>query len=132
MKFPLADMDKWIKQSQVRLDAVVKQSAQDLVNTAQTPRAKGGNMPVVTSFLRNSLMGSTSGMPSGSSSPGNEQQITLTIFRAKPGDTIYLGYVANYARHMERRYAFVRLAAQQWQDIVTRNANKLRGMRDGN
>jgi len=130
MKFPLADMDKWIRRSQVRIDAVVKQSAQDLVNTAQTPRAKGGNMPVDTGFLRNSGMASLTGMPSGTGS--TESQVTLTIYRAKPGDTIYFGWTANYAKYMERRYAFMRLAAQQWQDIVNRNARKLKGMRDGN
>ena len=119
-------VDDWIRQSQGRIDAVVKQSAQDVVAAAQTPRAKGGNMPVDTGFLRNSIRASTSGMPSSSS-----DAVATGILRWKPeSQLLYIGWAANYAPYMERRYAFMRLAAQQWQEIVNRNATKLKGMRD--
>jgi hypothetical protein len=59
--------------------------------------------------------------------PGEpDGQITLTISRIQPGDTLYLGFTAIYARAMERRYAYVRLAAAQWQQIVNKNAAELR------
>ena len=121
-------IDDWIKASQGRIDAVAKQSAQDVVAAAQKRRSAGGNMPVDTGFLVNSIRASTTGMPSDGSEP-----VAVAIARWRPVDQpLYIGWTAQYAPFMEHRYAFMRLAAQQWQDIVTRNANKLRGMRGGN
>ena len=119
-------VDDWIKSSQVRIDAVVKQSAQDVVAVAQKRRSAGGNMPVDTGFLVNSIRASTSGMPSSSS-----DAVATGILRWKPdSQLLFIGWSAQYAPYMERRYAFMRLAAQQWQEIVNRNATKLKGMRD--
>ena len=121
-------VNDWIKQSQVRIDAVAKQSAQDVVALAQKRRTSGGNMPVDTGFLVNSIRASTSGMPSSSS-----DAVATGILRWKPeSQLIYIGWSAQYAPYMERRYAFMRLAAQQWQSIVDSNARKLRSMRSGN
>ena len=121
-------IDDWIKASQGRIDAVAKQSAQDVVAAAQKRRSAGGNMPVDTGFLVNSIRGNVGGMPSSSSQP-----VALAIFRWMPAQKpLYIGWTAHYARYMEYKYGFMRLATQQWQDIVTRNANKLRGMRGGN
>jgi hypothetical protein len=114
------------------MQAVLKQSAQDVFEQALLPRSKSGNLPVDTSFLRNSAKAQIGSMPSGPSTPKDgmpsapDGQITLTLVRLKPGQTIYLGFCANYARYMENRYGFVRLAAQQWQQIVKKNAAELR------
>lgn len=133
--FPLGYLDKWITSVQSRVSTVEKQSAQDVVKLAQVPRGKGGNMPVRDGFLRNSGVAALNNLPSGegtkpkgySATDGwSEQQVMLTIFRAKPGDIIYFGWSANYARYMERRYGFMRLAAQKWDRIVAKNAAKLK------
>jgi hypothetical protein len=127
-----AQISKHISAYQSRMMAVIRASGQDVFEEALTPRAKGGNLPVDTSFLRNSAKAQIGSMPSGPSTPADgmpsapDGQITLTLVRLKPGQTIYLGFCANYARYMENRYGFVRLAAQQWQQIVNKNAAELR------
>jgi hypothetical protein len=129
-----ADIDKWVAASQGRLHAVTQQSAQDVIIEATLPQAKGGNLPVDTAFLRNSGLAKIGSIPSGPSSPdqgqggGSEGQVSAVINRLQPGETLYFGFTANYAQYMEYRYSFVKLAAQNWQQIVARNARKLRSM----
>lgn len=127
-----AQVSKWVQASEARMEAVLKASAQDVFEEALIPRAKGGNLPVDTSFLRNSAKAQIGSMPSGPSTPVDgmpsapDGQITLTLVRLKPGESVFLGFTANYAKYMEHRYGFVRLAAQQWQQIVNKNAAELR------
>jgi hypothetical protein len=127
-----AQVSKWVQASEARMEAVLKASAQDVFEEALIPRAKGGRMPVDTSFLRNSAKAQIGSMPSGPSTPAEgmpsapDGQITLTLVRLKPGESVFLGFTANYAKYMEHRYGFVRMAAQQWQDIVNKNAAELR------
>jgi hypothetical protein len=127
-----AQVNKWVQASEARMEAVLKASAQDVFEEALMPRAKGGNLPVLTSFLRNSAKAQIGSMPSGPSTPAEgmpsapDGQITLTLVRLKPGESVFLGFTANYAKYMEHRYGFVRLAAQQWQQIVNKNAAELR------
>ncbi len=97
---------------------------------------EGGNMPVDTGYLRASLLASTSQMPTirEDARPADGQtyredgQVALVIAGADLGETIYVGYTAAYARAVEYGHngaparAFVRLAAQNWQEIVTRVA----------
>lgn len=117
-----------------RMEATFRASAQDLAEEATKPVAKGGNMRVKTGFLRASLMASTSALPlikTGNRPPAtaadnsfqpDESQITLTIAKAQLGETIYLGFTADYAAPREYKDGFVRLAAQNWQEIAKRNA----------
>lgn len=101
----------------------------------------GGNLPVDTGFLRASLLASTSAMPAinsnarpveGKTYDWDESQIEAVIQGAGLGQTLYFGYTAAYASHVEygangrppRR--FVALAAMNWQQIVNRNAEKVR------
>lgn len=121
-----AQLKGFVGRTETRINAVVQTAAQDMVARVQRPQAKGGNMPVVTGTLKNSLMAGKRGMPSGTSSPQNATQVALAITRLELGDDLWLGYVANYARAMEARYAFVRLAAQQWQQLVDGAARKVR------
>ncbi|MCC7253186.1 MAG: hypothetical protein IT540_15085 [Hyphomicrobium sp.] len=86
--------------------AVFRDAAQTVANEVRRPVAAGGNMPVKTGNLRRSLMASTSAMPlvrTGDDQvfSDNEEQINLVIAGANIGQTIYLGFQANYARHME-------------------------------
>ena len=131
-----AQVSERVAAYQKRLEATFRASAQDLADEATRPVAKGGRMRVKTGFLRASLLASTSAMPliqngkrpsadaADNSFRLDENQITLTIAGAKLGETIYLGFTADYAAPREYKDGFVRLAAQNWQQIVNRNAQK--------
>ena len=82
-------------------------------------------MPVDTGFLRNSMLGDVNKIPSGESSPANTMTVVLAINRVQVGDVLYIGWVANYARKMEARYAFMRGAAQNWGRFVQAAAKRL-------
>lgn len=107
--------------------AIVKKSAEKLAEEANTSRFKGGNTPVDTSFLINSLHASIGTVPSGESvkpsgytvQDWNSSQVTVVINGMELGDTLYLGWTAEYAPFMENRYGFARLATQNWQNIVS-------------
>lgn len=136
-----AQVDGWVRATKERSEAVFKESAQRVVEVIQKPGPSvanpsggaGGNMPIDTGFLRASLQGSLNGgLPALRDNPGGSHnydggQINLVIAGAKLGDTITMAYGANYARFMEERYAFVRLGAQQWQQVVNEVANEAKG-----
>ena len=123
-----ADVSAWVRESQARLDAVTKQSAQDVFTEAQKTVANGGNMPVDTGFLRNSLATSLNG---GAPDDGPDSY-TLQIARMKAGDALLGAWTAEYAVPVHygsrgRPGRFWRdLAAMGWQAIVRANAAKLR------
>lgn len=128
-----ADLERWIRKSERRMEAVVKQSAQAVIEIAQTPQAKGGLMPVDTGFLRNTGVIALNSAPSGPAQaeegdPGawDVSSITLTINDVEIGDTIVFGWSAVYARKMEERYGFAQSAAMQWPSVVAVTANELR------
>ncbi len=135
-----AQVDAWTAKARNRIINVARQSVQDVVTIMQTPVGKGGNMPVDTGFLRASLEASINNPPSGFKvkSPGkasytiDESSYSLTINGMQMGDIIYFVYLANYASAQEygtkfmSGHGFVRLAAQQWQSIVSKNAAKAR------
>lgn len=133
-------IDQWVRQTQTRIDAVVKRSAQDVIEVAQKSRFKGGQMPIRFGFLINSGSAAIGRMPSGAGKPPegytnpswNSAPAFLAINRMQPGEVLYFGWTARYSRAMEQKYGFMRLAAQQWQDIVNKNARKLRSMSRGN
>ncbi|KWT70771.1 hypothetical protein APY04_0832 [Hyphomicrobium sulfonivorans] len=85
--------------------AVFRDAAQTVANEVRKPEGAGGNMPVDTGNLRRSLAASTDSMPQVQ--PGvatfsdNDSQITAVISNAPLGSTIYLGFQADYAVHME-------------------------------
>jgi hypothetical protein len=113
-----------------KLEAVIKQSAQEVFSIAQTPKAQGGRMPVDTGFLRNSLVSELNGATVGKGSDA----YTLAIAGADVGDVIFAGWTANYARFMEYGTSrtpgnfYMLSAAQQWQAIVARNAELVRNL----
>ena len=118
---------QWVAQSQARLEAVWKTAAQDIVREIQTPRAKGGKMPVDTGFLRNSFAADVNKVPSGNGSTAyTSGPISIVINRAKIGDTVVFGWAPQYSVYMEARYSFVRHAAQNWQQIVIKSAQKVK------
>lgn len=124
-----ASVAAYIAQYKDRLERVFKASAQDVIAEAQTPVARGGRMPVDTGFLRNSMVAGLN----GSTALSGADSYVLAIAGADLGDSIFAGWTANYARHVEYgaqgragRF-YMRGAAQQWQQIVDRNAAALGG-----
>jgi hypothetical protein len=126
-----ASVSDWVKQTQARMTAVFKESAQRVFADMRVPVGAGGNMPVVTGFLRASFL-ATLNTPADTvtyrtgSGPAavHADTVALVIAGAKLGDTIYGVFTANYARHVEYGTSrmtgrgFVRLAAQKWPQIV--------------
>lgn len=137
-----AQIDSWVAQTNERIEAVFKQSAQEVIEDMQTPVGRGGNMPIDTGFLRASLLVSLSGpvpptrdnpyTQPGSAPAWGVGEAALSIAGAEVGDTIYATYSANYARHVEygakgrSGRGFVRLAAMKWQSVVNRVSARLR------
>lgn len=120
------DLDQWVMKTQKRIDAVLKGSTQDVVEIAQTPKAKGGRLPVDTGFLRNSLMSSISG---GTGAQGAASYVMVAA-GMKGGDVVTFQWTADYARFVNdgvngRPGAhFLEGAADQWPQIVRRNVAK--------
>lgn len=125
-----AQIKAFADRTQEKIEAVVKQSAQEVFSIAQTPKAQGGRMPVDTGFLRNSLIASLNGSTVG----GGADAYVLAVAGAELGDTIFAGWTANYARFMEYGTSktpanfFMLSAAQQWGAIVERNAALVRNL----
>lgn len=131
-----AQVAQHVENYKKRIEATVKASAQDVAEEATKPVGEGGNMHVDTGFLRASLRASDSEMPQVDRSatppkdaaPGSfrydSDTVNLVINNAKIGNPLYLGFTASYARVREFHDGFVRLTAQNWQKIVTRNARK--------
>lgn len=125
---------EFVAKSEGRMTAVFRASAQDVIKEAQRPRAKGGNMRVDTGWLVNSGIAELNTIPSGEADKPkdynnptwNPQPMILVINKAKLGDRVIFGWVARYSRPREAKDGFLRLAAQQWPEIVRRNARALR------
>jgi len=119
-------VSQWVAQTEERLNAVFRTAAQDIAREVQTPRAKGGKLPVDTAFLRNSFAADINTTPSGNGeSSYSAGPISIVIGRARIGDRVVFGWGANYAVYMEARYGFLRGAAQNWQQIVDKAAKKV-------
>jgi hypothetical protein len=129
-----AAVDAWVKKSDARMRAVVKESAQRVIAEAQTvgpsvanpSGGEGGKMPVDTGFLRASMAISFDGMPSGAGQGSAKAKyhfdagsVTLKLSGVELGKTIYAGWTATYASFAEVQYGFMRSAAQNWQGIVS-------------
>lgn len=124
--------------SKASTKAAIKSAKKKFVGPP-APAGAGGRLPVDTGFLRASLLASTSSMPA--ISPGAVpvegkrytvgEQVELTIAGLTLGQPFYAGYTAAYAAAMEygsgslAPYAFVRTAAQGWQQIVSKREAEL-------
>lgn len=121
------------------IEAVFKQSVQDIAEIAQTPGpsvfnpggGRGGHMPIgETGFLRASFVATLGTPPMQRENPGvatgyDPGPISLVIAGADVEDTITLAWTANYARIVHRRYQWAALAAQRWGEMVQNNCRKL-------
>lgn len=127
-----AQVDAWVAKTKERMVAVFLEAAQRVIEQAQTPVAAGGNMPIDTGFLRASLVTTLNAPAAGIRFREEDVMVhhysgtetALTIAGARIGDTIYAVWTANYASYVEYGVngqpgrGFVRLAAQNWQQIV--------------
>lgn len=146
-----AEVERWAEATEVKLRAVFRQSAQDVIEAMQevgpskaNPDSTGtGRMPVDTGFLRASLVVQLNADPPpanvGNPNPNGRYSwapaaMTLVINGADIGDRITAGFTANYANLVEYgssktpAYGFVQYASGQWQQIVRRNVERARGI----
>jgi len=117
---PFATLDQWVRKTERRIDAVLKDATQSVVAAAQTPKSKGGKLPVDTGNLRNSLLSSVSG---GASGQGAESYI-MAAAGMKGGDVATFTYTAAYSKAVNNGNRgrpgahFVEGAVDQWPAIV--------------
>lgn len=140
-----AQVGAWARETDQRMTAVFRASAQDVISTMQTPVGAGGNMPVDTGFLRSSLQVSLNAEPVPAALPNPNPNVpvaytdvaSLVIAGAEIGDRVVASYSAVYAPVIEygggnrQPRRFVALAAAQWQSIVKRNAEALKASVSG-
>jgi hypothetical protein len=132
--YKLATLGKWFQKTEARMEAVFKTAAQDMAEQVTNTKAKGGNFPVDTGFARNSILAALNSIPSGPSKKPKGYFNTdfdlsptvLVVNRAKIGDRIVFGIVAEYAIYIEARDAPVRKAAQKWPSTVKQAAAKVK------
>lgn len=139
-----ATVGAWAQKVDGALEVVFKESAQELVSQMDDLLASmvyaGPPSPNYrrTGFLRASLMASTTAMPRlirenpGVPVPADLGDVILVINDAELGDTIYLGYTANYAAYVhygangQAPRQWVTLVAQRWEAIVAAKAAEVR------
>lgn len=121
-----ADVTTWIAKVGERLEFIGKESARTVAVEVRRPIYSGGNMPVRTGNLMNSLQASTSGVPSGGYRPSTHErlpdpmgQVNSVIDGSKLGDKISLGFRVAYSVYAERKHMFVHLTALKWRSIVS-------------
>lgn len=121
-------------------DAIVKQSAQDVVRRMQTPESKGGRNKVDTGFHRNSLASKLNGgkvvKRGGTDAEGGRpDSYRLVLNEYTFEDTAEFYYTAPYSAVLEygrldgsRKGAFfVEDATNQYPRYVRKNVRRLRG-----
>lgn len=123
-----AQIKDWSEKAKRNAELVVKKSVQDVFEIAQKPRAQGGNMPVDTGTLRGSFIAGLN----GSTSLTGPDSYVLAIASMEMGDVVFGGWTAEYAlpqeygtKHFPGNF-YMRGAAEQWQDIVNKNASRLK------
>lgn len=129
------ELPRWVDKIKGLQNAVIQTSAQRLAEKAQLQGpsvarggGKGGRLPIDEGFLRATFSAQIGAMPAGPSEApaggftGGEDEwaapVTLVIAGMRPGDVLFMGWSAKYARAMEARYGFMKGAAEEWQSIV--------------
>lgn len=141
-----AQIGDWTKRVDGAAEAIFRDSVSDLVNELNdqittmiyaqpTPDPKRPR----TGFLRASLVAAKSAMPTlnranpGGSFSVDAGQIEAVIQGTDIGETIYLGYTAEYGAYVHfgangrQPRPWVTLASQRWPQIVNARANALKG-----
>jgi len=120
VRYTFAQLDQWTKKTERRIDAVLKDATQTVISVAQTPKSKGGRLPVDTGNLRNSLQSSVAG---GAMGEGASSYI-MVAGNMKGGDLATFTWTAEYAAAVNNGNRgrpgahFVEGAVDQWPAIV--------------
>ena len=134
---------QWNNKAKKSYRATARTAVQSTVSLAQRVRESGGRMRVKTGFLRASIQGSIGHMPSGptrgetsskvteyfpvgTQAAGEDISITLLKWDPLTGDSIYVGWTANYARPREYYDGFLRGAVEVWDNTVDMAALKVK------
>lgn len=125
-----AQIESWNDLTFRQTTDVFKQSAQEVLRDAQE------NVRVDTGFLKNSMYsglngdtsaeGPSKGKPDVDYTTRKNEDYVLTIAGSELGDSITGGWSAEYSLAREEKDAFLASAAQNWQQIVYKNANKIK------
>lgn len=136
--YSFSNLDAWARATQERMNAVVRGSTQEVARIAQTPRAKGGRMPVDTGTLRNSFMSSLNGS-TGLTGP---ESFVMIAAQMEAGDVAEFGWggaAKEYARRVNYGFSgqdklgrtynqqgahFLEGATMQWPAIVAAEVAK--------
>lgn len=130
-----ASVADWCREVEGAIEAIFREAVQELVAEAdrlltglvyETPPSPNYRR---TGFLRSSVMASKSSMPLANRPQGAPDadymaEITVVIAGTDLGETIYVGYTANYAGFVHygtSRMAgrpWVQMVAQRWPEIV--------------
>jgi hypothetical protein len=94
MKTYAASVKGWNEKAKRNTRSIMRTAIQDLIEDAQLPVAQGGNMPVDTGNLRNTL---ASGL-NGSFGLEGSDSYSLTINGMELGDVANFRWTAQYAR----------------------------------
>lgn len=137
-----AQINDWVRETKARQEAVLQESSKRIIAVMQTPgpsvanplTSAGGALPLDTGFLRSSLSAQIGmALPAPRANPDAKKKyayesgpIDLTINGMTIADTLTVAYAANYSRIAEVRYAFVRLAAQRWPQVVSEVCTEVR------
>lgn len=135
----------WAQRVPRALEAVFKESAQELVEQMQIQltdmvyeQPVGPSGYLRTGFLRASLVASKTAMPMmtrdnpGVALPPDLGEIVLVINSMDENDTLYLGYTANYAGYVHYgargrpARPWITLVAQRWDSIVATKAAEVK------
>lgn len=125
----VADVSAFADKTADQMLRVARQSIQDVVRVAQRTVADGGDMPVDTGFLRNSLATELRGAQVGSGA----DSYTLGLSALQLGDPFQVAWTAEYA--IPRHYMvgvgqggglWRDKAAQRWPGFVAANARAVR------
>lgn len=131
-----AQVDDWVKETKQGMTAVFRESTQRTVSIAQA------RIPIDTGFAKASVRASIDSMPpidpafkgvKGSAYSYDGGQISVVIAGAELGQTIYVGWTANYVGVLETGSSkqapsgFVGLAAAQWPATVNEVTSELKG-----
>ena len=145
-----AQVHEIVLRNSALMEVIAKESTQRLIHIAQTPKTKGGKMPLDTGFLRASGRLSLTGMPTGptrgekaagrrakgrgkKAKAANAARQTysapdsLTITGFALGMSLFFGWTAVYARRQNLYSGFLDSAIRQWQKIVDDVVRDVRG-----
>lgn len=126
-------LDEFVVDTERKVLAVMQTALSDLTRDSNTPKVKGGRLPVETGFLRSSAAAAINARPIGDVRGDKKDvytydatQVETIIASINAGDTFYFGWTAEYARLMEARNGFLEGAVMKWQSFVDKAVSKLR------